>query len=215
MGKMPSGNRQLKMAGLDNLGSNDKGDQVTFAATAQKLVDMAEYLITEAQQNLQKSGAVASGELESSISARDIVVDGTKLSIDIELLDRYVFTDEGVNGLERNVGSRFSFKTKRPGYAMQKAIKAWMRLRGRRAVKYTAISKVEKKDKRIKKMKDDAKSQNSLAFAVATNIKKRGIKPTKFFSKAVKATRTKFEKEIAAGYRIDIINSLNNLNNGV
>lgn len=70
---------------------------------------MAGVLISEAQSNLNKAGAEATGELESSIKARDIDVNGSVMGIDIELLDRYKFTDEGVNGVEQSQGSQFSF----------------------------------------------------------------------------------------------------------
>lgn len=208
---IPSGNNQLALAGLDNLGSNDRGDNVVLSATARVLVDMSEFLITEAQKNLDRGGNEASGELEASIKAKNIEIDGQSMSIDIELLDRYRFIDEGVKGVQGGTG-KYQFKTIRPTVGMQRAIKSWLRKRGARATKYKAISKTERKDKGIKKMKSEADSQNSLAWAVATSIKKKGIRPTKFFTKAVRETEKKFKKEIAKGFKIDIINSLNDGN---
>ena len=49
-----SGNKQLQAAQLDNLGSTDRGDKVTLSNSAQVLVKMADFLITEAQKNLDK-----------------------------------------------------------------------------------------------------------------------------------------------------------------
>lgn len=208
---IPSGKKQLALAGLGNLGNNDRGDKVTLSASAQVLVDMSEFLINEAINNLNKKGTVATGDLESSISSKDIQIDGSRLSIDIELLDRYKFIDEGVKGVEGGTG-KYQFKTKRPNLAMQKSIKAWLRLRGRRATKYKAISRTERKDQGIARTRAKADSQDSLAWAVATSIKKKGIKPTKFFTNAVKATQREFKKELAAGFKLDIINSLNDGN---
>lgn len=202
-----SGNKQLAAAGLDFLGTNDRGDALPMNNTAATLVKMAGHLISEAQSNLNKSGAVAKGELESSLSATDIQADGSRMSIDILILDRYKFTDQGVNGVESKHGSPYSFKTKKPSLGMQRAIKSWLRTRGARAMKYKAISKTERKDKSIKRMKAKTDSQDSLAWAVATSVKKKGIKPTKFFTKAVKSTEKEFKKEIAAGFKLDIINS--------
>lgn len=202
-----SGNKQLQAAQLDNLGSTDRGDKVTLSNSAQVLVKMADYLITEAQKNLDRKGSVATGELESSIKAKDIEIDGSKLSLDIELLDRYKFINDGVKGTEGGTG-KYQFKTNRPSKGMQKSIKAWLRLRGRRAMKYKAISKTERKDQGIARTRAKADSQESLAWAVATSIKKNGIKPTKFFTNAVRATEKEFKKELAAGFRLDIIESL-------
>lgn len=202
------GKKQLEAASLEELGSNDRGDKVTLGASAQVLVNMADYLITQAENNLNKSGAQATGELESSMSARDIEIDGSKMYLDIEILDRYRFTDEGVNGVENSQGSKYSFKTKRPSVGMKNSIKRWLRIRGNRAMKYKAISRTERRDQSINRLRKKTDSQESLAWAVSTSIKKKGIKKTKFFTNAVKATERQFRSEIARGFKIDIINSL-------
>lgn len=195
------------MAGLDNLGTNDRGDAVTLSATAQKLVELGGYLISEAQDNLNKSGSVATGDLDSSMKISDIDVSGKVIGLNIELLDRYRFIDLGVKGTEGGTGE-YQFKTSKPSIGMQRAIKAWLRKRARRSTKYNPISKTERKDKKIARLRSKADSQDSLAWAVATNVKKNGIKPTKFFTKAVKATERKIKKELSEGFRVDIINSL-------
>ena len=202
-----SGNKQLAAAGLDFLGTNDRGDALPMNNTAATLVKMAGHLISEAQSNLNKSGSVATGDLESSLYATDIEADGSRMSIDVMILDRYAFTDKGVNGLEQSHGSPYSFKTKKPSLGMQRSIKSWLRRRGARAMKYKAISRTERKDKAIKRMKTKADSQDGLAWAVAASIKKKGIKPTRFFTKAVKSTEKEFKKEIATGFKLDIINA--------
>jgi len=205
---IPTGKAQLAAAKLDNLGSTDRGDKVTLSASVQALVDLAGHLISEAQSNLNKAGAEATGELESSIKATDIDITGSVAGINIELLDRYKFIDEGVNGVEQSQGSNFSFKTKAVSKGMKDSIKKWLRIRGRRAVKYKPISKTERKDQGIAKTRKAADSQEGLAWAVATSIKKKGIKKTKFFTNAVKETGRQFKDRLAHGFKIDIINSL-------
>ncbi len=206
-----SGKAQLAAAGLDNLGNQDSGDRVTLSNSAQTLVRMAEFFINECDNNLNKNGSVATGNLRDSIQAKDIEIDGSKLSIDIEILDRYKFINDGVKGTQGGTG-KYQFKTSKPNIGMKNAIKSWLRTRGRRAMKYKAISKTERKDQGIARTRAKADSQESLAWAVATSIKKKGIKPTKFFTNAVKATERQFKKEIAAGFRLDIIESLNDGN---
>jgi hypothetical protein len=204
---IPSGTKQLQQARLGGLGNRDFGDDIKLNKTAQVLVDMAEYVITQAQKNLDKSGSVTSGQLADSMTARDIEINGSKMSIDVEILDRYDFLNSGVKGVESGTG-KYSFKTKRPSIGMKNSIKSWLKTRGRRALKYKAISKTERKDKRIAKMRSEADTQEGLAWAVATSIKKKGIKATKFFTNAVKATERKFKKEIAAGFKLDIIDNI-------
>lgn len=202
-----SGNKQLAAAGLDFLGTNDRGDALPTDNVQATLLRMAESVVVKAQANLNRSGATATGDLESSLHYEDVKFEGTKMFVNVLILDRYKFTEHGVNGLENSVGSPYSFKTKKPSIGMKNSIKSWLRQRGKRAMKYKAISRTERKDQGIKRMKAKADSQDGLAWAVATSIKKKGIKPTKFFSKAVKVTEKEFKKEIAAGFKLDIINA--------
>jgi alanyl-tRNA synthetase len=167
---------------------------------------MAGYLISEAQNNLNNDGTNTTGDLESSMSISDLDISGQLMSVDVLILDRYKFINDGVKGVEGGTG-KYQFKTIRPTVEMVRSIKSWLRKRGARATKYKAISRTERKDKRIKKMKTEAESQTSLAWAVATSVKKKGIKPTKFFTKAVRATEKKFREEMAKGIKLDIIES--------
>ena len=58
----------------------------------------------------------------------------------------------------------------------------------------------------------EAKNREALSYAVATNIKKRGIKPTKFFTKAIETARREQKTLFADALKLDIIESLNDLN---
>ncbi len=203
---IPTGNKQLQLARLDLEGTTDRGDSIQLSNTARVLVDMAAYLISEAQNNLNNDGTNTTGDLESSMSISDLDISGQRMSVDVLILDRYKFINDGVKGVEGGTG-KYQFKTIRPTVEMVRSIKSWLRKRGARATKYKAISRTERKDKRIKKMKTEAESQTSLAWAVATSVKKKGIKPTKFFTKAVRATEKKFREEMAKGIKLDIIES--------
>lgn len=203
---IPSGKKQLALAGLDSLGSNDRGDSLELSETAKALVDIAYCVVSTAQDNLDKDGSVATAELESSIQAENIKIDGTSLSVDIVLLDRYKFINDGVKGVESGKG-KYQFKTIYPSKKMATAILKWVRKRGI-ATKYKAISKTERKNKRIKKMIEESDNLKGMAYAISTNIKKKGIKPTKFFTKALKGCTDNLPDVIAKGYKLDIINSL-------
>lgn len=204
---LPTGNRQLNLANLENLGSNDRGDKITLKNTALKLVEIAESVVTKAQVNLNKDGSNATGKGEDSIHAEDIEVDGSKMGIDIVYLDRLKFINDGVKGTEGGKG-KYQFKTKWPNKKMALEILKWLRVRGKRAIKYKAISKTERKDQSLKRKTAKSDDLKGLAYAVATSIKKKGIKPTHFFTKAIKDTAKDFKKEIAAGFKLDIIESL-------
>jgi hypothetical protein len=92
---------------------------------------------------------------------------------------------------------------------MAAAIRKWLRVR-KIASKYKAKSAGERKNQKIKKLVQSADGRlTGLSYAIATNIKKKGIKPTKFFSKAVQATKQEQKAKYAAAFKLDIIEALN------
>jgi hypothetical protein len=195
---------------LGTIGSTDRGDGVTLGNSAKALVQLAAIIIGDASDNLEKAGHVATGGTISSMKARDIVVNGTNMSLDIEIASTYKFLDQGVKGVESGQG-KYSFKTKRPSAKMAKAILKWIKTRALSGkIKYKAVSKNEGKNKKLNKVLSEAKNREALSYAIATNIKKKGIAPTKFFSKAIASARKEQKKLFADALKLDIIESLNN-----
>lgn len=195
---------------LGTIGSTDRGDGVTLNHTAQALVNLADFLIDHAVNNLKAKANIASGATSDSMEANEIQIDGTKMYLDIKILSTYKFLDKGVQGTEGGSG-KYKFKTKYPNKKMALAILKWLRKRSI-ALKYKAISKTERKNQRIKKMVNSSDKLKSLAYAVSTNIKKTGIRPTNFFTKAVTATKAQSKKEFSNALKLDIIDSLSNIN---
>lgn len=194
---------------LNEYGSTDRGDELQLGNSAKALVELSAFLIETATNNLDKNGNTATGNTISSMKARDIVVNGSQFELDIEIASTYKFLDQGVRGVESGAG-KYKFKTKYPSAKMAKAIRAWLRVR-KVATKYKAISKNERKNQRIKKLvKSKDGLLTGLSYAIATNIKKKGIKPTKFFSKAIEATKKEQKRVYANAFKLDIIESLNN-----
>lgn len=194
---------------LESIGTTDRGDSLPLGNCAKALVELAGFLIEEATNNLDKGGNTATGATASSMRAKDIIVNGTQFELDIEIASTYKFLNDGVKGVESGTG-KYQFKTKRPNEKMAAAIRKWLRVR-RVVSKYKAKSKNEAKNKKIKKLVTSADGRlTALSYAIATNIKKRGIKPTKFFSKAVEATKREQKEKYAAAFKLDIIEALKN-----
>ncbi len=192
---------------LDTIGTTDRGDVMPESAKA--LVQLAGFLIETASNNLDRKGNVATGNTISSMKAVNLELSGLKMSIDVEILSTYKFLDQGVRGVEGGSG-KYSFKNKNVGKKMHGAILKWLKKRSLSGkVKYKAVSRNERKNKRINKAVNATKSRESLAYAVATSIKKKGIKPTKFFTNAIKATQKEQKKMLSKALKIDIINLLN------
>ena len=199
---------------LGGVGSDDKGDKVKLNHVATALVELADFLITTAERNLDKKGNRATGNTAASMKAVNLQTNATKMSIDVQILGTYKFLNEGVKGVESGAG-KYAFKTIYPNKKMAGEIKKWLRVR-RIVSKYAPISKTEAKNKKIKKLVDSADGKlTGLSYAIATNIKKKGIKPTYFFSgknySAVEATQKEQKKRFASAFKLDIIEQLKNL----
>lgn len=199
-------NKKNTLDFLGTIGSSDRGD--AMPATAKALVELAGFLIETATDNLQKKGNMATGQTASSMKIVNLDLAAPKMSLDVEILSTYKFLDMGVKGVDGGAG-KYAFKTKFVSKKMALAILKWLKKRsagGR--VKYKAVSKNERKNKRLNKIVNAAKSRQTLAYAIAGSIKKKGIKRTLFFTNAVKATQKETKKVFAEGLKIDIINSL-------
>lgn len=195
---------------LGTIGSTDRGDGVSLNNTAKALVELADLIITEARENMDKNGNTASGMTASSMAVRDLEINGTKMSLDIEIASTYKFLNDGVKGTQGGTG-KYSFKTMFPSKKMALAILKWLRRRNvvSKYKAYTKHSKNEPKNKKIHAMVSKADSLKSLAYAISTNIKKKGIKPTKFFTKALEKGKREQKRIIAGAFKLDIIESLN------
>jgi len=173
-----------------------------------KLIEMAGFLIEEAQNNLNKAGKTSTGGLSSSLKIINPQVrNGVLMQVDVEANDYYKFVDGGVSGTKGGSGE-FSFKNNFVGSKMLNAIRRWIvkeKIRGRADNKYRGISKRE--DFR-KKLYSENTNSMSLAWAMAKSIKMKGLKPTNFMRNAITATGREVKSEMGKAFKIDIIRSL-------
>lgn len=192
---------------LGTIGTTDRGD--AMPETAKALVELAGFLIETATDNLQRKGHIATGDTASSMKIVNLDLSGVNMSVDVQILETYKFLDQGVKGTQGGNG-KYQFKNNKVGKKMKSAILKWLKKRSAGGkIKYKAVSRNERKNKNINKTVNAAKSRESLAYAVATNIKKRGIDRTLFFTNAVKETQKESKKRFAASLKIDIINQIN------
>lgn len=177
---------------LNGLGEskNNFASAEKLSSTASSLFKVAGQFVTDAVNNLNKAGKIASGALQDSISVTDFKLSGSIMSVGIKALYYYKIIDEGAK-----------FTSKMPPVD---AIKKWLQSeKGKIRNTKKAIFKREKNRKRIEKI-----DNNSLAWAIAKSIKKRGLKPTRFWTKALNNLKKNAKKDLVAGYKIDIIDTL-------
>lgn len=204
---------------LGTIGTKDRGD--AMPATAKALVELAGFLIETASDNLDRKANVATGGTTKSMRIVNLDLAAPKMALGIEILKTYKFLDQGVKGVGGVGRGKYQFRYLPAGKKMATAILKWLRKRGIRggnyAKKYGAYGtqlktggtgKVERKDLRIHKQVNSAENFKKLAYAVATGIKKAGIEPTYFFTKAIKATEKESIKKYGEALKIDIIETL-------
>lgn len=147
----------------------------------------------------------SSGDLERSLQLTEITETNNIYSVGIKAAEYASYLDEGVNGWKVNRNSRFQFKTKgtREGSPMFLALKKYANREGlsARNVK-VGISDRERKGMKLQNLE----TKNILALAA--NIKRQGIKPTRFWSNATEDFTKYAETELGISLKIDIINNL-------
>lgn len=121
------------------------------------VMDIAHKAGEELVYELGERSPFSSGELLDSIQY-DISGDGGNFTINIYMVEWGIYQDEGVNGVQNNWGSRFSFKDKMPN---PKSLDSW--------IVRTGIAPRDNKGRFI--------SRKSMRFLIARSIFNKGIRP--------------------------------------
>jgi hypothetical protein len=176
--------------------------------------------IKQAQDNLDKSGSISSGNIN------DIKLQFTKFGNSYNLSLGYPkgepaskywkFVNKGVQGYggknakPNNTDSQYKYKTPYPNRAMASSIFSWLN-RARKSIrsdKYTVKETTgRKKNLALRKLLTDADNKRKLAYAISSKIKRDGLKATHYFDNAAKETFGKnfYEvMEVALGKDIQI-----------
>ena len=201
---MAKSNKQIEaevLAFLDTIGESAEGfREVKNLRGLEKLIGLAVgNFIQRVQENLIKANKVDTGALSRDITQGDLITTGNGYEIEVgypagsEAAKYYDFVNKGVKGVRSGqpADTPYSFKNDKPGMNMQLAIAKWYRRNasfGRKETQKENLSGLQKKRKKLLKIADEATRLRSLAYATSVNIKRRGLKKTGFFDKAVEAS---------------------------
>jgi hypothetical protein len=200
---MAKSTRQLEAdvnAFLDRLGESEanfntnnlKGIEYYLALSAANFV-------LRVQENLNKLNKVDTGGLAGEVQTSEITQNGNIYSLTVgypagsEASKYYDYVNKGVMGFDsKTPNSKYKFKdirNKKGGvlisYAFQKNISGWLTRNGVRPKERFSTTGKERKARGLYKMVSEASKKKSLAYAVAVNIKKKGIAKTGYFDDAV------------------------------
>lgn len=212
---MAKSNKQIEqevLALLDSQGisSKDVFELEEFPPLNKYLVLSAANFVLKVQKNLRDAKKIDTGRLSSDIESGDVDVTESGLSITVgypegsEANNYADFVNKGVKGAvdkRRAPGSPYSFKNQYPNKKMALQLAKWYRRQSISAKKETKITTrrgLQKKRQSLSTMASQANSLKSLAYATAANIKKKGLRKTGFFDKAVDSTfNEEFKQAIA------------------
>lgn len=142
-------------------------DEALTSVVADVLVEWTQEFIDDMTADLQATVRSKSNALAQSITP-DYIITGDGVQMNLWLNDYYEFVDKGVSGLLKPIaGSEGRFKHAKPSRKHVQAIFEWIPM----ASVIIPAGKGSQDQRR-----------RSLAWAIATNIKKRGLKGNNFFS---------------------------------
>lgn len=157
--------------------------QLDKSNTLATLENFSKYVVQQSRTNLTKGGKNSSKKLYDSLGY-DLNVSKNSLSVDFKMEDYGKFQDSGVSGKIRKFNTPFSYKDKMPP---TRAFDKWIVKKGI-----------------APRSKGKFLSRESIKFAIAKSVFLNGIKPSKFFTKAVDNGFERLPDDIIIAYGLDV-----------
>lgn len=147
------------------------------------LTEYTEYFIKEAQKNIDDYDAVATGNMRN-ILPNEIKIGDDYFSITVKIEDYFKYVEGGSKGLISSPPNAVY-----PAhFPPVQAIKEWIEVKG--------LSTGNERD------------DLSFAYAISTNIEKRGLEPKPFFKDTKESTYKAFEEKIVQAIKDDVAQAI-------
>lgn len=176
---------------VDTLGEGSNLEPVNLSATARAMVTTAGKFVKDAQHNLIKANRISTGDLSKSIKAGNVEVKGETLELAIYAKPYYEFIDKGAK-----------YTSKGPPIDV---IEKWIK---KEKGKHTVKAKPKLKRENTRAKLNQQQNDRGLAIYISGQIKKNGLKPTHFWSKAMDKLKIALPEQIKISVVTDIKNSL-------
>lgn len=170
------------------------------------------------RKNLEKAGAIASGDL-TDVAVPNVYPNDGGYTLEVgypigsKQLSYYDFINQGVKGVggknarPKKASGKYNFKSKYPNRKMALNIYKWLN-QARKSVSADKLdlSAVQKKKRKLKQILTEAENKKRLAYAISSAIKRDGIKATYYFDRAITENFGKdFKDALAEALGGDII----------
>lgn len=152
----------------------------------------AKYVVTQSRANLTRGKKNTSKELYNSLEG---VVKVSKNSFQLSFLmeDYGVFQDKGVSGTEEKYNTKFSYKQSSNVVGMEYHTGVFS--------KWAKTRNIRLRDEKGRFKKGNYKS---IGIVIAKSVKRKGIKPSLFFTKPFEKAFTNLDDKIIEAYKLDI-----------
>jgi hypothetical protein len=178
---------------LDQLGSERTASDDVPVLERLVAIVAAEF-VKAVRDNLDKAGKVSTGGLSDGVAAGQIISNGSKVTVQIgydpsdPASTYWDFVNEGVQGIisKQPSTSPYRFRKLSAPPVMVDAIESWVKrnnLSARNEDQRRNLSALQSKRQKIRELGDPTRS---LAYAIALNIKRRGLPYTGFWNNAVR-----------------------------
>jgi hypothetical protein len=200
----------LKTLHLEELGESMQDLKVTKMEDLEMaLLQVAALFKILAQANLDAQNAVDRGLLGDSIQFDEVQYMGGVYAVDISVLDYYDFVNQGVHGVSSShlsaKGSPYKYKNLYVSKSFMQSIRKWIIRHG---LKSSARPVKKKPIGTERKTLSFENSSNAMAYAVATSIKKKGLRGTHFWDDAITELQKQMPELLGDGLAIAIVNTI-------
>lgn len=163
--------------------------------TEESLNKFAKYVVKQSRSNLTRQGKRAGNSLYDSIGY-NLMISKNSFSLEFEMEEYGDFVDRGVSGTKNKIsGAAGQFKYDKPSKKHVDELVKWVNR------------------KRLRLRGEDGKfktgGQRSLAYAIGYSIKRKGIKPSLFFTKPFEQAFKNLPKELEEAYALDVEDFIN------
>ena len=195
---MPKSIKQLQdelLSGglLNQLGSSRKDyAELNELPTLEKYIILAaSNFILKVKDNIEVLGISDTGNLSDDISQGELTKRGGTYSITLGYPKNspaskyYDFVNKGVKGFKsKSPNSKYSFKNLGVSRKMLSNIQSWV---NRNSIRTNEVAITQRQARRqsLSNMSNESTRRQSLAYAVAVGIKKKGLRKTSFFDSAI------------------------------
>ena len=191
---------------IDLLGEDTSNfEPVKLTDVNNTIVQLAAKYIDIVADKINEKDVVSSGRMADEMQPTMLEFDGKTYRIGITAPEYSSYQDEGVNGWAVDRGSRFSYRTRGvdPNGEMVKSVKQWIQREGASARNVTRA--VTARERKGQTMPDPT---TRAAVRASYFIKKKGIKPRRFWKEATDEFLVEMENELGIALKIDVINCI-------